>query len=253
MKAVKQIPLLTLCIAVSACSGMMQRVEEIGSGPQLSKEKSPVMHKNYEPVQNWPTPVEPVMAQTSPNSLWQPGARSFFKDQRATRVGDILTVVIKISDKADLNNQTQNSRNNSENVGKPTLYGFEESILGILPGDQDADMTTPLLGFGSTSQVNGSGKIGRKESIESKVAATITQVLPNGNLVLRGVQQIRVNHELREMLIEGVIRPEDIASDNTIQSEQIAEARISYGGRGIISDAQQPRYGQQLFDVISPF
>jgi flagellar L-ring protein precursor FlgH len=251
-KLIKNLSVLTLTLSVSACSGMMNKLDEIGTGPKLEAEKSPIQQANYQPITNWPAPVEPTQPQKGANSLWQTGARSFFKDQRATRVGDILTVQVAIADKADLDNQTENSRDTSETTGKPTLLGLTDIADKVIPlGGTESD--TSLASISSKNANKGAGKIGRKESIETKLAATITQVLPNGNLVIKGVQQIKVNHELREIALEGVIRPEDISSDNTIQSEQIAEARISYGGRGTISDSQQARYGYQVFDAISPF
>ena len=252
MRITKNLTAIALCISMTACSSTLEKLDEIGTGPKLEKQKNPVEMASYQPVKNWPTPIEPAQPETS-NSLWQPGARAFFKDQRATKVGDILTVQVKISDKADLNNKTSNARTNAESVDKPELLGLTKDVYDLLPGNQDEITGTKLLDMGSNSSSSGDGKIGRKEDIETKIAATITQVMPNGNLEIYGVQQVRVNHELREVSVAGVIRPEDISSENTILSEQIAEARISYGGRGIISDAQQPRYGNQIFDIISPF
>ena len=81
----------------------------------------------------------------------------------------------------------------------------------------------------------------------------ITEVLPNGNLAIFGRQEVQVNFERRDLVVAGVIRPEDITSGNTIAYEQIAEARVSYGGQGQITDFQQPRYGQQLYDIVFPF
>lgn len=250
-KLFKNLTAITLALSVSACSGMMNKLDEIGTGPKLEPEKNPTQQANYQPVTNWPTPVESAQPQKNANSLWQTGARSFFKDQRATRVGDILTVQVSIADKADLDNATENSRDTSETTGKPTLLGITDIAETVIPTGDNGGAS--LASISSKNANKGSGKIGRKESIETKIAATITQVLPNGNLVIKGVQQVKVNHELREIALEGVIRPEDISSDNTIMSDQIAEARISYGGRGTISDSQQARYGYQVFDAISPF
>lgn len=250
MKFTKTIALLSLCTALSACGNTLQRLEDAGNAPKMSAEKSPTEQAGYQPVKNWPTPVEPAYAGKQANSLWQPGARSFFKDQRAARVGDILTVVVNISDSATLDNSTSRNRTTSESLATPQIFGVQNKIAKTLttqaqPGD--------LLDLNGASNSVGAGAIGRKETITTQVAASITQVLPNGNLVIKGTQQVRVNYELREITIEGVIRPEDISSDNTIGSQQIAEARITYGGKGIVSDAQQPRYGDQLIDILSPF
>lgn len=249
MNTFKKFALLSTCFAVSACN-TLDRLEEVGKGPALNQQISPTQQANYKPVSNWPTPVEPAPIGKAPNSLWQPGARSFFKDQRATRVGDILTVNVQFSDAAAFDNTTSRSRTTSEGLNAPALLGLEKSVYRAIPGKQDPNN---LLSVGGDSSSDGTGKISRKESVNVKVAASITQILPNGNMVVKGTQQVRVNYELREVTVEGVIRPEDISSDNTINSSQMAEARISYGGRGIVSDVQQPRYGNQIIDIISPF
>lgn len=249
MKTLKNIILVGSLLSTVACANTLTRLDELNSGPQLAKVESPANKPEYQPVSNWPVQSEMREARGS-NSLWQQGSRSFFKDQRATRVGDILTVVVKIDDKADLDNNTQVTRDNTEGMSFNSAFGLEDKIGKILPGDPNMPN---LIDVGSSKDVSGGGTVGRKESIETKVAAVISQVLPNGNLVIKGTQQVRVNHELREIGVEGVIRPEDIESDNTIQSDQIAEARISYGGRGTISYANQPRYGSELLDIVSPF
>jgi flagellar L-ring protein precursor FlgH len=184
----------------------------------------------------------------SPNSLWRNGSRSFFKDQRAHQIGDILTVTVNITDQANFANETQRDRTTSEDSGITNFIGA--ATLGaqaqkVLPGR--------LLTADGTSQYDGKGSIQRQESLQTNVAAVVTQVLPNGNLVVEGKQEIRVNFEMRELIVAGIVRPEDIQSDNTIDSSKIAEARISYGGRGQITDIQQPRYGQQVMDVLLPF
>ena len=182
--------------------------------------------------------------------LWRPGARAFFKELRASEVGDIVQVVIDIDDKAEIDNATVRSRANSEDAQTPALFGFEASLDQILP---EAIDPTDLLELSSSSSSNGNGTIDRTESIEIKLAAVVSQVLPNGNLVIHGRQETRVNFEIRELQIAGVIRPQDITNVNTVAFENIAEARVAYGGRGHISDVQQPRYGQQIIDIIFPF
>jgi flagellar L-ring protein precursor FlgH len=196
---------------------------------------------------------EPLVRQA--NSLWRPGARQFFKDQRAARVGDILTVNVAVADQAQLADSTTRTRNNSEAATIPNLLGAETviggtSALGRIFHGIDPKNAANLSSQGSSA---GTGNLQRQETINLKVAALVTQVLPNGNLVIYGRQEVRVNFEIRELDISGVVRPEDITSTNTISHTQIAEARISYGGRGQLTDVQQPRYGQQVFDVLFPF
>ncbi len=234
--------------ALSACNAAT-RLSEVGQAPRLSTIQNPQVQAGYTPV-SLPMPA-PQAGAREPNSLWRAGARAFFRDQRAARVGDILTVAINIDDRAQINNQTARSRQNSESAGLPNFLGLLNRI-GNLVGYADV-VPEILVELESGTNNRGTGSVQRRETIELQVAALITDVLPNGNLVIQGKQEVRVNYELRELTIAGVIRPEDIASDNRISYEKIAEARISYGGRGQIMDVQQPRYGQQLFDIIMPF
>jgi flagellar L-ring protein precursor FlgH len=191
---------------------------------------------------------EPLQRQA--NSLWRPGARAFFKDQRAARIGDILTVDITIEDEAKINNETSRSRQASEEADLTNFLGYEASLGKVLP---EAVNPAALVGLGSAGSATGRGSVNRKEEIKLKVAAIVTQVLPNGNLVVRGSQEVRVNFEVRELTVTGVVRPEDISAVNVVNHTQMAEARISYGGRGQLTDVQQPRYGQQVLDVLLPF
>ncbi|WGF87610.1 flagellar basal body L-ring protein FlgH [Marinivivus vitaminiproducens] len=181
-------------------------------------------------------------------SLWQPV--SLFSDQRARAVGDVLTVLIRIDDQAQIDNTTERSRASSEEANVTSLFGIDKEIDKVLPGDLSLE---PGVDIGADSSTRGDGSVRRNERIELKVAALVKEVLPNGNLAILGSQEIRVNYELRDLQIAGVIRPQDISRDNTISYEKIAEARIVYGGRGQIYDVQQPRYGQQVLDVIMPF
>jgi len=234
--------------ALSACSGW-DRLSQVGEAPPLTSIQNPTEASGYRPV-SLPMPSAELDTHREGNSLWRPGARAFFKDQRASQVGDVLTVTISISDQATLNNSTSRGRTTKETTGVPHLGGFENQLQKILPHGADP---SNLLSVNGNTDNEGTGKITRNETVNLKVAAIVTQVLPNGNLVISGHQEVRVNFEARDLQITGIIRREDIDSTNTISHEKIAEARISYGGRGQITDVQQPRYGTQVLDIVSPF
>jgi flagellar L-ring protein precursor FlgH len=185
---------------------------------------------------------------TQTNSLWNANSPTFFGDPRAARIGDILTVNIDISDSAQINNTTSRSRTAAEDSDLTQFFGLD--LTQFFNDNIDPSALTSL---GSASSTSGTGTVNRGESISLTVAAIVTQVLPNGNLVLAGRQEVRVNNEVRELLISGIARPQDIGSDNTISHTQIAEARISYGGRGHISEVQRPSYGQELYNILMPF
>ena len=236
-----------LAIALTACNAM-DRLNDIGSAPKMSSVQDPSRLAGATPV-SMPMPP-PNLNERRPNSLWQTGARAFFRDQRASRVGDILTVVISIDEKAQLQNETKRSRQNTDDANLTNFLGVESHLHNWFGNHIDP---TKLVKMGSDMSNDGKGSVDRSEKISLRIAATIVQVLPNGNLVVAGKQQMTVNYDLRELQISGVIRPEDISSENTVTYDQIAEARISYGGHGSIQDVQQPRYGSQVFDVIMPF
>ncbi len=248
LTAARHIALITLIgLSLSACN-MMNRLSAVGSEPQMSTIDSPAPLAAPIAV-SLPMPA-PVPVERQPNSLWRPGSRAFLKDQRASNIGDILTVIIEISDNAAISNTTTRGRTNSEDSSASSFLGYESQLDRIFP---DAIDPTSLVDLDSDSSSEGRGGVNRNESINLRVAALVTQVLPNGNLVLAGRQEVRVNFEKRELQVAGIIRPEDITSTNTIGYDQIAEARIAYGGEGQITDVQQPRYGQQVFDVLWPF
>jgi len=236
--------LFALGTIASGCSSI-DRLSQIGEKPKLTEIENPTTQPGYKPVQ-MPMP-KPEVASYSPNSLWRNGSRAFFKDQRAARVGDIMTITVNFTDKAAIANETQRSRTNKEDSGITNFIGAQTITQAnkILPGR--------ILTADSTASSDGKGSVNRQEALQTNVAAVVTQVLPNGNLVVEGKQEIRVNFEIRELIVAGIVRPEDIQSDNTIDSSKIAQARIAYGGRGQITDVQQPRYGQQVMDVLLPF
>jgi len=239
--------LAVAALLLGACN-MVDRLAGVGSEPKLSAIENPVQARKYQPV-SLPMPRQRHTLH-EPNSLWRPGARAFFKDQRAAQIGDILTVDITIADEATLDNETSRTRDNSEDADVTNLLGFEGSLNSFLP---QAVSAASIASLGSKSTSKGTGAISRSESIKLVIAAIVTQILPNGNMVISGTQEVRVNFEKRILSITGVVRPEDISATNIIKHTQIAEARIAYGGAGQLTDVQQPRYGQQLFDVFFPF
>jgi len=247
----KQITALGLVICASSllagCSAI-DRLASVGEMPRQSAIENPTAKPGYHPV-SMPMPT-PKSDFRQSNSLWSAGTKAFFKDQRAAEVGDILTVTINMTDEAKLKNETTRDRDASENAAAPNALGFENYLKKMLPGGVDP---TSLLDITTASAHKGTGEINRKEDIKLKVAAVISQVLPNGNMVIQGRQEMRVNYENRILEMSGIIRPQDISIENTISYEKVAEARISYGGRGQLTDVQQARYGQQVMDIVSPF
>ena len=247
VRAVALATTMLAALALSGCSGMLDRMENIGKAPKLASIEDPTAQAGYKPVSLPMPPPDP--AAYAPNSLWSKGSRAFFKDQRAHRVGDILTVSVVITDKAVIANDTKRTRAESDSTG---VGGAPGALLDkyLLPADMSA---SNLVSTKTNNSAEGVGTVNRSETLQTNVAAVVTQLLPNGNLVIEGRQEVRVNFEIRELIVAGIVRPEDIASDNTIESAKIAEARISYGGRGQLTDVQQPRYGTQFLDVIMPF
>ena len=236
-----------IAIVTSGCNAL-SRISNIGQEPKITAIENPTTKPNYKPV-SMPMPA-PVQAMHSPNSLWRKGSRAFFKDLRASQVGDIVTVTIAVDDEADFENQTTRTRTTDEDADAIALLGYQAALNSVLP---QAVNPNSLLDINSTTTNTGTGTIERDEEITLQVAAIVTQVLPNGNLVLHGRQEMRVNYEVREIQIAGVIRPQDITTNNTVNHQQIAELRVAYGGRGQITDFQQPRYGTQIIDILFPF
>lgn len=236
-----------LGLGLAGC-GTADRLANVGRAPALSAIQDPTAQPGYRPVR-MPMP-EPQVAAFAPNSLWRQGSRAFFRDQRAAQVGDLVTVRVRITDRAQFENRTTRSRQNEEGLGAGGLFGLEANLDRIFGDDVRADA---MVDLNSSMSSAGAGTTRRSEQLTTNVAAVVTQVLPNGNLVIEGKQEVRVNFEVRELIVAGVVRPEDIEANNQIDSTKIAEARIAYGGRGQITDVQQPRYGQQVLDIILPF
>jgi flagellar L-ring protein precursor FlgH len=184
------------------------------------------------------------------SSLWSGTSGSLLGDRRALQRGDIMTVVIEIDERAEISNSSDRSRSGAENLSVPNLIGIPQRIDEALP---EGATSSELVGITSSSSATGDGSVKRKEKLTLRVAATVIDVLPNGVLSISGSQELRVNFELRELLVTGYVRPADISRQNEITYDKIASARVSYGGRGQITDVQQPRIGQQVLDAVLPF
>lgn len=243
----KLLSTVSVILLLSGCNAA-GRLADIGKAPSMAPIENPAENGDYKTVSMPMPPVQEVQKES--NSLWAGNRQTFFKDQRANNIGDILTVMIDIDDEAELENETERTRSNNEDAGFNTLLGLESQLTKILP---EGVVSNDLVDATSTSRSSGSGSTEREEEVRMKLAATVTQILPNGNMVIQGRQEVRVNFEKRVLELAGVIRPEDILTDNTISYDKIAEARISYGGKGQITDVQQPRYGQQVYDILFPF
>ncbi len=237
-------------VGLSACN-TFSRLSEIGDGPELTTIQNPVSSESYQPVV-MPMP-KPQAVTENPNSLWRTGAKAFFKDHRAKHVGDILTVRLALSDNATLSNTTDRQRNDSENAGVTSFLGYEDHLDRVLPETVNDPGNDNIANFGSAHSTEGDGSITRSEAVNLQLAAVVTQILPNGNLVVMGRQEVKVNQELRELMVTGVVRVSDIDTDNTIEHTKIAEMRVAYGGRGTLSELQQPRWGMQAWDILFPF
>ncbi|MEH7828660.1 flagellar basal body L-ring protein FlgH [Gemmobacter denitrificans] len=238
----RRLILCTLCLA--ACS----RMEAVGKAPDFSPIEGSYQHHA---MYSTPFPEDiPPQGPTDASSLWTANRSSLFGERRAQQRGDILTVVIEIDDKAEISNTTGRGRSSSDTMGVDGFFGIPERLNEKLP--EGASMAE-AVGTSSASNYKGNGSVSRKEKLTLRVAATVVEELANGVLRIEGQQEVRVNYELRELIVTGYVRPTDISRQNEITYDKIAGARISYGGRGQITDVQQPRYGQQIADIILPF
>ena len=235
---------LGVCGWLLAGCGTLTKLSEVGRDPQMTPTEDPTKDPKWRPV-SMPVPA-PQPAPTEANALWRSGSRAFFKDQRAAQVGDIVTVLVNMNDSANLKNNTTSTRASTDTAGMANFFGLEN----IVP-----PTVTPatLLAAKSGNSNIGTGQIQRNEAVTLRLAGIVTQVLGNGNLVVAARQEFMVNGELRDLQVTGVIRPQDIASDNTVPHDRMAEARISYGGRGQLTDLQRARWGQQMMDILMPF
>ncbi|MDR1051235.1 MAG: flagellar basal body L-ring protein FlgH [Deltaproteobacteria bacterium] len=220
-----------------------------GCGPKLN---SPSTLANQEaalvnpPVQTYPDP-----AVKTEGSLFSEDSRpNFFSDMKAERVGDIITINIVETSRASKTANTSTRRSNDVNASVDSLFGLEAP--GKLPTPLGMNLAAGVQG-GYSSQFSGTGSTSRNENITAKISARIVQVLPNDNLVVRGSQEILVNNEKQYITIQGVVRPADVATDNSVLSTYLADARIEYTGQGDLTNKQREGWLSRALDKIWPF
>lgn len=244
---------LVALVVLSGCQTFKENRDPTVSNMVLDESVMPEVNRISVPM---PEPVAfrpPERAEAS--GLWGGETRSFFGDRRARNIGDLLTVMIDINDQAQLRNATDRSRSSTQSVDDPVFLGYDSKIDKILPGISENDLPTggQIIDLGSKSGSSGEGSIKRNETIKLRIAAVVIKVLPNGNFVIAGRQEVKVNYELRELRIAGMVRAVDINLDNTINYDKIAEARITYGGKGQLTAVQRPRIGDDFLEVVLPY
>lgn len=245
IRRVLLLPLLAAAVTLPACA----RLSQVGREPAMTAPQATAEFQAMtEPVLLLPETSVP--APVADASLWAGPQNSLVRDSRASMRGDILTVVIEIDDKAEMRNTTGRQRSASDSVGIEAFAGLPQRLDPLLP---EGATLGELAETDASSTFKGSGNVSRREKMTLRVAATVIETLPNGVLRIEGTQEVRVNFELRELTVSGFVRPEDVDRMNEVAYDRIAGARISYGGRGQISDVQQPRYGQQIADVVLPW
>jgi flagellar L-ring protein precursor FlgH len=246
MKCFIFLPFFCLLSLTGCYTGI--RLQDTGNIPPLTRTQDPTAYPDYQPVH---MPMPAVTENTyQPNSLWRTGARSFFQDQRASKVGDIVTILIELDEKVETKNETSGNRESKSSLMTPHVFGYEGKLKNIFPQGVDP---SNLLDTSSKPEFSATSKISRKDKVKFKIAAIVTQMLPSGKLVIMGRQELRVNFEVRDLLITGIIQPQDISASNEITSDKVAEARFSYGGRGELSDLQKRPYGHTLMSNLMPF
>ena len=233
-----------LALVLAGCG----KLDQVGRAPEFSPIAGSDQH--YAMYSASMPQDQPAAAPSDESSLWAAGTDSLFGDRRAAQRGDILTVVIEIDDSASISNSTGRNRSGEQSGGLPDFLGIPQRINESLPEGASMD---EAFSTESSSTFKGSGSVSRKEKLTLRVAATVVEELPNGVLRIEGQQEVRVNFEMRELIVTGYVRPIDISRQNEITYDKIAGARIAYGGRGQITDVQQPTYGQQVADIVMPF
>ncbi|AIK95508.1 flagellar basal body L-ring protein FlgH [Candidatus Odyssella acanthamoebae] len=240
--------LTTIMASLSGCN-LAERLSQVGDPPDMSQIQNPTLVFDYKPV-TMPMPAPEAPSQNN-SSLWQTGSRAFFKDQRASRVGDILTVKALIEHKSKLDAKVETQREVKQTVGSlNNVFGYEDKIKKVFPAQVDK---TSLIDYNFKPEMKTKGTTQYDSVLNFKMAASIIEVLPNGNLVIQGRQEVRDRGELAVIDLKGIVRREDISSSNTIDYTKIAEARISRTTTGQVSDANSTPWGMEVLNKVSPF
>jgi flagellar L-ring protein FlgH len=250
MAKLKTLSVVLLALgSAGGCASTVDEIRNAGREPELTPIQDPTFDATGRRQVVIPQPPRQVTGAAA-NSLWQADQRHLFADPRASRIGDIITVEIEIDDRAQFNNSSSRNRSSETQGGVTNFFGLENLPGQVLPQGFDPARMVGVSGEGTFS---GTGAIQRNERVQLVVAGMVTQILPNGNLVVAGRQEVRVNNEVRELLVSGIVRPQDITATNTVRHTQMAEARIAYGGRGQLTAYQRPPVGQSVIEAISPF
>lgn len=199
------------------------------------------------------TPFDQQLTRPKPDyssgSIWQSTSVSLTENAKARNKGDILTIVISEAASASKAAKTDTSRSSSVNAGIPNFMGLEKA--GILTNNV-GDLSK-LINASVDSTYGGAGSTSRQETLNATISAKVIDVLANGNLLIEGRRNVKVNNEDQIIIIEGTVRPTDIDQTNSVNSIYIADAKISYSGKGIISDRQSPGWLMNLVDKLWPF
>ena len=188
-------------------------------------------------------------AAVSSGSLWQESSRSLVADFRASRVGDLVMVKIDESPEAKGDSETKLDRQSSMSVGAPQLFGFAQAMQKSHP---DLNMSD-FLDVMSKTSFDGKGETTRSSRVQAAMAVRVKKALPNGDLFVEGTKVLKVNDEELHIYVSGVVRPEDIAQDNSVRSSVVADAEIEFVGRGVLSDNQSQGWLTRLLSTINPF
>ncbi len=247
---------MSALLLLSGCN-LAKRLGDVGEPPDLSQIQDPTHMPHYKPItMPMPSPTSQMPNKIN-NSLWETGSRAFFKDQRANKVGDVITVKVNVENqKATLSATTNTSRLATQETALGNMMGFEHKVEKLFPkkfNPTNALMLPPLLNMQSNPKLKGDAKYDGSDALSFDIAAVVIQLLPNGNLIIQGRREMRVYNEVRELFITGIVRKEDITSGNTITLDKIAEARLSYGGRGDLTDMQSAPWMQQALTKVMPF